>query len=437
MIKTTVVFLFGLLFLSGCSFKEEPQPQLQQEAVKQSITNKKVFAQEDFYILVGLDAQNHKQYKDAAEVFEYLYEQTQNKEYLYLALENRLYLKEYALVLARTDFLLQKGENDPKLMRFKVVALSNTGKLQEAQELALKLASMTDSVSDHLLVSTLYSQQKAYKKAYEYLKKVYAKEYNEDIVDKMAMLLYLNLEKKQEAIDLLETHTKVHGCSKKVCMRLAQFYSTQKDLDGLLAVYMRMYEQEKDEEIAKKIIQIYTYKREYFKLIDFLEANDIDDTLLLNVYVSVRDYKEASRLADKLYEETGDINYLGQSALYEYEAYGDGISQKALDDIITKLKAVIQRDANDTLYLNYLGYILIDHDIDVKEGIGYVQKALSIEPNSAYYLDSLAWGYFKLGECKKADAIMKKVIDLGEGEQPEVKEHISMIKKCLRNSKKR
>ena len=98
---------------------------------------------------------------------------------------------------------------------------------------------------------------------------------------------------------------------------------------------------------------------------------------------------------------------------------------------------MIEKKPDKTLYLNYLGYILIDHNIDVKKGMDYVKKALKNEPNSAYYLDSLAWGYYKLGNCKRADAIMQKVVALGEGDQPEVKEHIEMIKKCLQNSKKR
>ena len=53
---------------------------------------------------------------------------------------------------------------------------------------------------------------------------------------------------------------------------------------------------------------------------------------------------------------------------------------------------------------------MIDFDIDVKKGISLVKSALKTSPNNIAYLDSLAWGYYKLNRCKEALDIMKKVI---------------------------
>ena len=88
---------------------------------------------------------------------------------------------------------------------------------------------------------------------------------------------------------------------------------------------------------------------------------------------------------------------------------------------------------NDSVYLNYYGYLLIDHTIDVKKGIALVERALKLEPDSPYYLDSLAWGYYKLGECQKAYDIMK---DFDESiSEPEVLSHINAIKQCLKEKR--
>ena len=54
---------------------------------------------------------------------------------------------------------------------------------------------------------------------------------------------------------------------------------------------------------------------------------------------------------------------------------------------------------------------MIDHDMDVKKGISLVKKALEKKPDNGYYLDSLAWGYYKLGEVKKAEKIQEKAIE--------------------------
>ena len=73
-----------------------------------------------------------------------------------------------------------------------------------------------------------------------------------------------------------------------------------------------------------------------------------------------------------------------------------------------------------------MGYILIDNDIDVKEGIKYVEKALEFDPNNEEYIDSLAWGYYKLGKCKEAWEIIKHI----KLDNEEIKKHKEAIKKC-------
>ena len=82
-----------------------------------------------------------------------------------------------------------------------------------------------------------------------------------------------------------------------------------------------------------------------------------------------------------------------------------------------------------------MGYVLIDHNIDVQEGMKYIEKVLLAQPNSSFYLDSLAWGYYKLGKCKKAKEIMNRVVTLEGGDDPEVKKHVRIIDKCIKNTK--
>ena len=54
-----------------------------------------------------------------------------------------------------------------------------------------------------------------------------------------------------------------------------------------------------------------------------------------------------------------------------------------------------------------------------------------------FYLDSLAWGYYKLDECKKTDEIMQQTLHNEEFvNSPEGKEHINAIKECLKKGKK-
>ena len=421
-----VFYLVLVLIFGGCLGEVKPQ-------IK---PNEKVFAQEDTYILFALRAEQLRDYKGASELFEKLYEKSTKEEYLYRSLEDSLAYKNNKKVIKKVDEITHGKLDDFTLTRIKIIALVQMQKYIEAKTLALGLVALSKEADDYILLSDIYIKLKKYDTALKYLESAYTRNYNEKILDKMSIILYVNLQRKKDAIAQLETHTRVHGCSKLICMRLIGFYSNENNIDGLLSTYLRLYALNKNEEISKRIIQIYGYKKEYVKLIGFLEDSGSDDNLLLQLYINSKNYKKASPLADKLYKKSGDVNYLGQSAIFNYESVENKNNKVMQSRVIEKLKEVIKTQENP-LYLNYLGYLLIDHKIDVKQGIKYVKRALKIEPNSAFYLDSLAWGYYKLGNCKKAYKIMRKVVKLEGGDDKEVVSHIKKIRKCMNKKVKK
>lgn len=410
--------LFLILLFSGCLSKTE--------SLK---PNEKAFAQEDTYILFALRAQELKDYDSASSIFNTLYEKSAKNEYLYKSLQNDLAANKNAEVVSKVNRETDGKIEDFKLIRLKIVALIGDQKYEEARVLSIKLVEKSKDVNDYVLVSEIYVKQKKYDTALKYLESAYTKNYNEKILDRMSIILYVNLQRKKEAIAQLETHARMHGCSQIICTRLIGFYSNENNIDGLLSVYLRMYELEKSDDISKKIVQIYAYKKEYIKLMSFLQKSGSDDELLFQVYINAKKYKQASKLAKELYHETGDINYLGQSAIFEYESHKNKDDKKMQDSVIKNLKKVVNIEKKP-LYLNYLGYLLIDHSIDIKGGMSYIREALIIEPNSAFYLDSLAWGYYKLGKCEKAYKIISKAKKLEGGDDPEVLKHLNTIKKC-------
>ena len=420
-----LLVLLSLFFVSCAS---------RQAGINALKPNEKAFEEEDAYILFALRAEQVNENRAAAKIFTTLYKKSYKKEYLYRSLENELIAKEYERVVKQVDDITNGSLDDHILVRVKVVALIELEKLEEARLLAVKLVKESNNVSDYLLVSNIYIKTEEYDTALKYLESAYIKNYDEKILDKMSIVLYVNLGRKKDAVAQLETHTRIHGCSRLICHRLIGFYSNENNVDGLLAVYLRLYSVDKSEEIANKIIQIYSYKKDYIKLMDFLEGSKSDDKTLFELYSFTKSYNKAYLLADKLYAKTGDINYLGQSAIYEYESANDKNEKKLLESVVEKLEKVVKVD-NNPLYLNYLGYVLIDHNVDVQKGMKYIQQVLLIQPNSAFYLDSLAWGYYKLGKCEKAKEIMNRVVTLEGGDDPEVKKHVRIIDKCIKNTK--
>jgi tetratricopeptide (TPR) repeat protein len=422
--------LFLLFMMSACVYKT-PQVEAKEQIVK---SNKKLYEYEDSYILFALRAEQLRDSRSASDIFALLYNNTGKKEYIYRSLQNDLMIPDYQKVITRVDTLQKASINDFVLMRIKIDDLMIVERFEEEKFLTLQLIEASEDVEDYILLSDIYIQLHEYNLSLKALENAYAKENDEKVLDRMSLLMYTNLNRAQDAISLLETHSRMHGCSKMICLRLAGFYSKDNDIDGLLDVYLRLYEMDQDKEVAKKIVQIYLYKKDAVQLVAFLEKSKSDDDTLLQLHANMRNYEKAHLVADALYKETGNVDYLGRSAIYEYESFSDKTDKAMLTKVIQKLKNVLEL-SHDALYFNYLGYILIDHTIDVKEGMQYIQKALEIEPNSSYYLDSLAWGHYKLGECQEASDIMQKVTKLEGGDNAEVLIHIKAIEKCLKMKK--
>ncbi|MDF1879179.1 hypothetical protein JHD46_05930 [Sulfurimonas sp. SAG-AH-194-C20] len=424
MIRLCTFFALVLIFTS-CSLRETVK-------VK---PNEKAFLNEDTYILYALRAEQVADNKSASKLFKTLYKKSEKKEYLYRSLENDLMARENEKLIQRVDALQKENSSDVRLLRYKVVALFELNRLDKAILLSVSLASKTKEANDYLLTSDIYIKRQEFDLAVKYLESAYVKENNEKILDKMSIILYVNLGRKKEAIAHLETYSRMIGSSKLICLRLIAFYSNDNNIDGLLSTYLRLYELDKSPKITKRIIQIYAYKQDYVSLINFLEKSRSDNEVLLQLYSSLKYYDKAAVLALELYSKTLNLEYLGQSAIYEYESAQDKSSKALLKSVVIKLEKVILQNKG-TIYLNYLGYILIDHEVDIKKGMMYIDKVLAIRPKSAFYLDSKAWGFYKLGQCKKADKLIKKVTQMKGGDDPEVKTHQKAIAKCLKKEKR-
>ena len=72
---------------------------------------------------------------------------------------------------------------------------------------------------------------------------------------------------------------------------------------------------------------------------------------------------------------------------------------------------MLARDPENAAALNYLGYMLAERGERLDESVGYLKKALQIEPENGSYLDSLGWAYFKADKLDLADDNLKRAAD--------------------------
>jgi tetratricopeptide (TPR) repeat protein len=69
---------------------------------------------------------------------------------------------------------------------------------------------------------------------------------------------------------------------------------------------------------------------------------------------------------------------------------------------------VLASDPDHASALNYLGYMLADQNMKLDEALGYIKRAVDLDPTNGAYLDSLGWAYFRLGKFELAEENLLK-----------------------------
>jgi len=391
---------------------------------------------DDELIIRGLFYSQHKAYDQSRQVFELLYKRSGDKVYLLkeiaASLLGRTHIKESIADAKAYDKL---HPNDLELKRLLIPLLLTNQQVAEAKQEADILLAQSQSASDLELASNPYLYSGEFKKALSLLEKAYEKSPNENILLRMASIMDEYTGERRRAIQLLETHRRVNVVtSNDVYFKLLGLYVKENDVDGVLSIYQALYANDKNDDYLQKIIRAYAYKGDVDGAIAFLEKNRAGLKTLYQLYKSKKYFKKALHLAKTFYDEEKDPKWLAEMAILYYEEAKDKNDKAMIEKVVKTFDKALSLGVDDSIYLNYYGYTLIDKDIDVKKGIKILKDALKQQPDNTYYLDSLAWGYYKEGECKEAYRIMKHVIDIeGEGE-PEIADHWKRINQCQEGS---
>jgi Tfp pilus assembly protein PilF len=72
------------------------------------------------------------------------------------------------------------------------------------------------------------------------------------------------------------------------------------------------------------------------------------------------------------------------------------------EEKILLLRRAIEKFHNNPLFLNDLGYSLLDFPDSLTEAGELIASAIAIEPENAYYQDSMAWYYYLMNDAPKA-----------------------------------
>lgn len=156
-----------------------------------------------------------------------------------------------------------------------------------------------------------------------------------------------------------------------------------------------------------------------------LHPSDVEPLLLTaELHTLQKDFKAA----DNTLLEVLHIQPDNESATFQqaYLQELQGHRARAMD----LMEKVIEKFPDNALALNYVGYNLADDNRDLDRAYRLIQRAIELEPEADFILDSLAWVHFRRGEVDEAWEQIQKAIETSDKEKtgdPAMYEHYGDI----------
>jgi tetratricopeptide (TPR) repeat protein len=121
---------------------------------------------------------------------------------------------------------------------------------------------------------------------------------------------------------------------------------------------------------------------------------------LAQMYTRLRRFPEAEQALDKAEQ----FSTKADDKEYVWFLRGSTFERaKRYPEAEEQFKKVLASDPDHASTLNYLGYMLADQNMKLDEALGYIKRAVDLDPSNGAYLDSLGWAYFRLGKFELAE----------------------------------
>jgi len=86
-------------------------------------------------------------------------------------------------------------------------------------------------------------------------------------------------------------------------------------------------------------------------------------------------------------------------------------------------KKALELYPEQPLVLNYLGYSWVDQGAHLDEAFQMLRRAVELQPEDGYIVDSLGWAHYRLGHYDEAVKLLERAIELKPGD-PTINDHL-------------
>jgi tetratricopeptide (TPR) repeat protein len=87
------------------------------------------------------------------------------------------------------------------------------------------------------------------------------------------------------------------------------------------------------------------------------------------------------------------------------------------------LKRALELSPDQPLVLNYLGYSWVDQGQNLDEAMSLIRKAVDLKPDDGYFVDSLGWARYRLGNYQEATKQLERAVEL-RPDDPVINDHL-------------
>ncbi len=164
-----------------------------------------------------------------------------------------------------------------------------------------------------------------------------------------------------------------------------------------------------------QIISKQTSSKDSLKFIkfNFEKIKNPNEKILFDVanfYRNAKEYEQAIKYYTTVLEIVSEDLETKSDLFYRRGASNErmGNYEEADRDMLLSLEI----DPDDAYVLNYLAYSWLERDYKIEEAIEMLEKAYSLTENDPYITDSIGWAYYLTEDYEKAEAYLKRAVEL-------------------------
>jgi len=191
---------------------------------------------------------------------------------------------------------------------------------------------------------------------------------------------------------------------------LAEIYSSEKFYDIALEKLSAISDQSyyllpknlKELSLKKLFKKTDDYEKLLFKTLEMSPRNESILYELASYYKSKNEYEKSLKTYEKLIKNFGE----NDRVLFFYASNLDKVNKwKDAKNLFLKL---LKKNPKDTYALNYVSYKLALRGEELEYAFNLIKKAVSLEPENGYFLDTIGWVEFKRKNFKNAVFYLEK-----------------------------